>query len=136
MIRNNFPPARFAGFAAGVILLGAMTGCAGTPIWGGWSTQPTVAQLQKVRGIQADWVYYPAYGVYYSRNFQEYVYWDATDWFTRLELIAPLTPEKLQASPAVRMDFQDAPALHHAAVARRYPRNWTSPMAALAANGR
>ena len=124
MIKSNSRPNYPAGILLASVLLAFLAGCADTPIWGGWSTRPSFAQLQKGRGLQADWVYYPAYEVYYSSNYRQYVYWDVTHWVTRSAPQAPLTPEKLQASPSVSMNFQDAPAHHHAVVARNYPRNW------------
>ena len=124
MTRAHFRLVPIAGslLAAGLLL--ATAGCADTPAWGGWSSAPTVAQIQVERGVQPDWVYYPAYQVYYSSNYQEYIYWDAVDWVTRPAPILPLTPEKLQASPSVGLGFHDSPALHHAAVAKLYPRDW------------
>jgi len=129
MIRKNSRFTNLAGFTIGAALLAALAGCADTPTWGGWSTRPEFAQLQATRGIQPDWVYYPAYAVYYSSNYQQYVCLDVitpdySEWITLPEPLAPVTVEMLQTSPSVRMDFQDAPAHHHATVARNYPKNW------------
>jgi hypothetical protein len=33
----------------------------------------------------------------------------------------------LLASPSVKMDFHDSPVQRHAAVVRKYPKNWTPP---------
>jgi hypothetical protein len=124
MIKSHSRPGGPAGVFLAAVLMLTLAGCADFPAWSSGSSAPSVAQVQAGRGIQANWVYYPAYEVYYSRNYRQYVYWDVTDWVTRLEPLAPLTPEILQASPAVRMNFPDTPATHHAVVAQRYPRNW------------
>jgi hypothetical protein len=35
-----------------------------------------------------------------------------------------VTVNVLLASPSVKMNFHDAPAQHHAAVVKQYPKNW------------
>jgi hypothetical protein len=73
-----------------------------------------------------DYVYYPGYQVYYSSNRRQYVYLEGRSWVTR-----PAPPRVsvnvLFASPSVRLDFHDSPALHHAAVVRQYPKHWAPP---------
>ena len=128
--RNSCAPA-WAALVVGAVLLMAVAGCADTPAWGGWSSHPSVAQLQKGRGIQPNWVYYPAYEVYHSANYEQYVFREHDFWVTRPELVAPLTLEKLRASPSVAVSFQDAPARHHTEVSRIFPRNWRPGSAVL-----
>lgn len=121
------------------MLLAALVGCSDTPNWGAWSTRPTYSQLQTVRGIEAIWVYYPAYRIYYSSNHQQYVCWDATKWETGawetgIEPLQPVTEEMLKVSPSVKMTFHDSPILHHVEVAALYPTSW-SPQEAMVALG-
>jgi hypothetical protein len=70
-----------------------------------------------------DYVYYPAYGIYYSSNRHQYAYLHGGDWVSQP---APggVGVDELRASPSVKMDFHDAPANHHAAVVQQYPKNW------------
>jgi hypothetical protein len=72
-------------------------------------------------------VYYPGYQVYYSGNTRRYVYLEGRSWVSRR---APprVLADVLLASPSVWLDFHDSPALHHAAVVRQYPKNWTPPV--------
>ena len=76
--------------------------------------------------MEDDYVYYPAYEVYYSNHRHQYIYRDGRSWVSRP---APphVTAEVLFAAPSVRMDFHDAPAAHHAAVVRQYPQHWAPP---------
>jgi len=75
---------------------------------------------------QDDYVYYPAYEVYYSSSRRDYHYRDGNAWVTRA---APprVSADVLFASPSVRMDFRDAPEHHHETVIRTYPKNWSPP---------
>ncbi len=63
--------------------------------------------------VQDDYVYYPGYQVYYSSNRRQYIYQDGRSWVSR-----PAPPrvsvDVLFASPSVRLDFHDSPAIHHA----------------------
>jgi hypothetical protein len=70
-----------------------------------------------------DYDYYPGHEVYYSRNRQEYVYRDGSQWVRRREP-SGVTLDVLLATPSVRVDFRDSPERHHDSVVRRYPRNW------------
>jgi len=82
-------------------------------------TQTTIA-------VNDDFIYYPAYEVYFSSNRRQYIYRDGRNWVTR-----PTPPrvsaEVLFAAPSVRLDFHDSPAAHHASVVRNYPKHWTPP---------
>jgi hypothetical protein len=70
-----------------------------------------------------NYVYYPAYGVYYNGYSHQYAYQDRSQWVMRSAPMG-ISVDALQASPSVRMDFHDSPALHHAAMAKQYPRTW------------
>jgi len=76
--------------------------------------------------VQDDYVYYPGYEVYYSRNRRQYIYRDGRSWVSR-----PAPPrvsvDVLFASPSVRLDFHDHPSNHHPMIARQYPRQWRPP---------
>jgi hypothetical protein len=76
--------------------------------------------------VQDDYVYYPSYQVYYSGSTRQYVYVEGNAWVSRP---APprVSADVLLASPSVRLNFHDAPAIHHAAVVQTYPRNWAPP---------
>ncbi len=93
----------------------SLTGCVGYvdgPRTGGYAF-----------AAQDDYVYYPQYECYYSVSRHQYAYREGNDWVSRP---APrgVTVNVLQASPSVKMNFHDAPAQHHAAVAKQYPKNW------------
>jgi len=73
--------------------------------------------------VPDNYVYYPNYGVYYNGQRHLYHYLRGDTWVTQP---APegVTVDALQASPSVNMEFHDSPALHHAEMQKRYPRNW------------
>jgi hypothetical protein len=79
-----------------------------------------------VVAVQDDYVYYPNYQVYYSSSRHQYAYLEGSAWVSR-----PAPPgvsiNVLMASPSVKMDFHDSPAVHHAAVVKQYPKNWSPP---------
>ena len=117
------------GFVSGVALLGAVTGCVGyvdRPRHERVYAQPQRVYVESRVVVQDDYVYYPGYQVYYSSNRRQYIYQDGRSWVTRS---APprVSVDVLLASPSVSLDFHDAPATHHATVARTYPKNWTPP---------
>lgn len=76
--------------------------------------------------VQDDYVYYPGYQVYYSSSRRQYIYLEGRSWVSR-----PAPPrvsvDVLFASPSVRLDFHDAPSLHHSRVVKQYPRHWAPP---------
>jgi hypothetical protein len=76
--------------------------------------------------VRENYVYYPGYQVYYSGNTRQYVYLEGRSWVSRP---APphVSADVLFASPSVRLDFHDAPAMHHATVVRQYPKHWAPP---------
>ena len=117
------------GFLPGVALLGALTGCVGYvdgPRHGYAYAQPPPVYVETGVVVQDDYVYYPGYQVYYSSNRRQYVYLDGRSWVSR-----PAPPrvsvDVLFASPSVRLDFHDAPAVHHATVVQQYPKHWAPP---------
>lgn len=107
------------GFVFGTALLGVLTGCVGyvdgPPYAGGYAPAPAV--------YVDDYVYYPGYQLYYSSHRHQYIYRDGRSWVTRA---APprVSAEVLFASPSVRLDFHDSPAIHHTTVVRQYPKHW------------
>jgi hypothetical protein len=110
-------------------LLGVLTGCVGhgdrPPQARGYGPPPPVYVESRVV-VQPEYVYYPDYQVYYSGNTRQYVYLEGRSWVSR-----PAPPRVsvnvLFASPSVRLDFHDSPAIHHAAVVRQYPKHWAPP---------
>lgn len=76
--------------------------------------------------VRDDYYYYPGYQVYYSSSRHQYIYQEGSVWVTR-----PAPPrvsiDVLYASPSVRLDFHDAPSIHHSRVIRDYPQHWTPP---------
>jgi hypothetical protein len=81
------------------------------------------APVEVTFAAQDDYVYYPSYGVYYSSNRHQYAYVDGGAWVLRPQPRG-VSVNVLLASPSVRMNFHDSPALHHAAIARQYPKSW------------
>ena len=111
-----------AGFVLGAVLLVTVTGCVAYVDGprAGIQVEPYVFVAQD------DYIYYPGYDVYYSSHRRQYAYLEGGAWVSR-----PAPPgvsvNVLLASPSVRMDFHDSPAHHHAAMVRKYPRNWAPP---------
>ena len=117
------------GFVLGAALLGALTGCVGYvdgPHHARVYTPAPAVYVEAGVVVQDDYVYYPGYQVYYSSNRRQYIYQDGRSWVTR-----PAPPrvsvDVLFASPSVRLDFHDAPAIHHATVVQQYPKHWSPP---------
>jgi hypothetical protein len=73
--------------------------------------------------VPYDYIYYPNYGVYYNPHQHLYHYLKGDAWVTGP---APegISEKAFQTSPWVKMDFHDAPARHHAAILKKYPRDW------------
>jgi hypothetical protein len=73
-----------------------------------------------------DYVYYPAYEIYYNTHRNQYTYREGQSWVT-----GPAPPrigvDVLLGAPSVRLDFHDAPPAHHATVIRQYPKHWAPP---------
>lgn len=110
-----------AGPLAALLLTTGLTGCVGyvdRPAPGSVYVEPDTTFA-----VQDDYIYYPAYGVYYSNSRRQYAYRDHDRWVARP---APpnVTVNVLQTSPSVRMNFHDSPANHHDVVVKQYPKNW------------
>ncbi len=101
----------------GAVLLITLTGCVDGP------QQREVYAAGGGVGLQADYVYYPGYQIYYSSTRRQYLYLESNAWVSR-----PAPPQVsvdvLLASPSVRLDFHDAPSIHHATVVKQYPKKW------------
>jgi hypothetical protein len=70
-----------------------------------------------------NYVYYPAYGAYYSPRRHLFAYEHAGSWVW--EAAPPgVSANVVLATPSVKMDFHDAPWLHHKEIVRRYPHDW------------
>jgi hypothetical protein len=92
------------------------------------TTVRMVSPVTAVAVVPDNYIYYPSYGVYYNSSRHQYAYLKDKAW------VSQPTPQGvsatvLQASPSVKMDFHDAPANHHAAMVKMYPKNW-APAAA------
>ncbi len=107
------------GCLLGSTVLMTLTGCVAyvdRPAQGSVYVAPSVM-------VEDDYVYYPNYEYYYSSSRHQYAYREGNAWVSRP---APrgVSVNELQASPAVRMNFHDDPANHHAATIKQYPKNW------------
>jgi hypothetical protein len=116
-----------AGLVLGTVFIGMLTGCyVDRPRQERVYVQPPPVQVEPVVVVQDDYVYYPGYQVYYSSNRRQYMYMEGRAWVTR-----PAPPrvsvDVLLASPSVRLDFHDSPAMHHSTVVRQYPKHWAPP---------
>ena len=111
----------------GLPLLFLQAGCSTTPAWGAWSVRPSPAQIAAVLGRMDSYVYYPGYEIYYNRTKDQYIFRNGQTWVAQKEPPLNVIREDLLASPAVAMNFTDAPERHHAAVVRTYPRYWGRP---------
>jgi hypothetical protein len=116
------------GILLGIASLGVLTGCIGYvdgPRARIYAPPPPSVYVETEVVVQDDYVYYPDYQVYYSDHRRQYIYLEGRSWVTR-----PSPPrvsiDVLFASPSVRLDFHDSPAVHHSAVVRQYPNHWKS----------
>ena len=127
MIRSKFSN---IGFGIGLALLGGLTGCVVAPQHQVVYAPVPPGYPETVVVVADDYIYYPGYQVYYSSNRRQYVYLEGSSWVSR-----PAPPrvsvDVLVASSSVRLDFHDAPAVHHASVVRQYPTHWAPPAANL-----
>jgi hypothetical protein len=70
-----------------------------------------------------DYVYYPAYGAYYSPRRHLFAYVNGGAWAWRATPPG-VTAEVALASPSVKMGWHDAPWFHHKDTLKAYPRDW------------
>jgi len=137
MINNILRIAGRTGLVSGAAFVAALTGCNKSQPEVQYAAAPaaaapaavaptTTVQVQPTVVLQNDYVYYPAYEVYYSSSRRDYRYRDGNAW---VERAAPpgVSIDVLFASPSVRLDFHDAPERHHEEIRRTYPRNWAPP---------
>ena len=113
------------GFVLCATLAGALTGCV-APRGGGTYVEAPAMYVESRPVVEPEYVYYPAYEVYYSSHTRQYSYQEGRSWVSRPEP-PRVSANVLLASPSVRLDFHDAPASHHAAVVRQYPKHWAPP---------
>jgi hypothetical protein len=109
------------GFMLCAALLMTLTGCSTyveRPPQGSVYVDPNA-----IFAVQDDYVYYPAYQVYYSSSRCQYAYLEGGMWVLQPEPRG-IPVNVLQASPAVRMNFHDSPVNHDAAVVQQYPKDW------------
>ena len=117
---------------AGATLVALLSGCVGDmPHRGAWGPAPNSVREPTAVVSVDEYLYYPAYGIYYNSTQHRYVRLESDGWSTRSELTG-VSAENLLASPAVPMNFHDAPAEHHESVIRLYPKNWRPSGMALA----
>jgi hypothetical protein len=116
------------GFIFGTAALSLLAGCVGYVDGPRGEVYAPVPSVYVEEGVpmQDDYVYYPAYRVYYSSYRHQYVYQDGRSWVSR-----PAPPRVavnvLLSSPSVNVDFHDSPANHHAEIIRQYPQRWSPP---------
>jgi hypothetical protein len=107
-------------------LLVTLTGCVYTARDESVYAPPPPDYVEVGSAIPDNYFYYPGYQVYYSSYRRQYIYQDGNAWVTR-----PAPPgvsvAVLFASPAVRLDFHDAPEIHHPRVIQQYPKHWKPP---------
>ena len=109
MIKNFLRIAGPAGLVAGAALLVALTGCSKSQTNTQYvSAPPATAPAQPTVVVDDDYVYYPAYEIYYSRNHHNYQFREGNAWVTRS---APprVSVDVLFGSPSVRVDFHELP---------------------------
>jgi hypothetical protein len=115
-------------FLFGVVTLATLTGCvryADGSQHGHYPPPPPVYVPATVV-VHDDYVYYPGYQVYFSSSRNQYTYREGRTWVSR-----PAPPrvsvDVLLTAPSARMDFHDAPSLHHSRVVKQYPKRWKPP---------
>lgn len=113
-------------FMLGTTLLGSVAGCVHEPRHRADYFVPPPDYVEAGGVVRDDYYYYPGYQVYYSSYHRQYIYQDGGAWVSH-----PAPPhvsvKVLLASPAVRLDFHDAPEMHHSRVIQQYPKNWSPP---------
>lgn len=126
MNKKPFPFAGNTGLVLGAAFLVTLTGCIGY-VDGPRPERVYVAPAVRVEPAyvveQDDYVYYPAYQMYYGSRSQHWYYQQGRSWVARP---APrgVSVDVIFGSPAVSVGFHDSPAMHHAEISRSYPKNW------------
>jgi hypothetical protein len=111
------------GFVISAVVLVALSGSVGCV----YETHHAgYAEPPPVYAVQEDYVYYPAYQVYYSNSRHQYRYQEGHSWVWR-STPPRVSANVLYSSPSVRLDFHDAPERHHKTIVKNYPRNWAPP---------
>jgi hypothetical protein len=129
--------AHFLPLALLLSLLLLLAGCTAAPKWGGWSKQPSPAQIAAVMGPQpATYLYYPRYEVYQDEKSREYFYQDGQWWVNDRRPPTGISVAALQESPSVQITLQDAPKREHASVKQTYPPTWSGNAAVVAGTAR
>ena len=109
--------------ALGAASLAMLAGCNKAEPAPAAAAAPAAPQVTGAVVVQADYMYYPGYEVYYSPGTRVYWYMQGGIWVSG-PVVPGIAVDVLFASPSVRMDFRDSPANHHAEVIQQYPRNW------------
>ncbi len=136
MINNTFSVHGSATLLVGATLVACLSGCVGDmPHRGAWGSAPKFVVAPAVAVSSDEYVYYPRYAIYFNRTRQQFVSVDAEGWISRSTPVG-VAVEVLLDSPSVPMNFNDAPAAHHASVIRQYPRNWPAPGVAVMAGAK
>ncbi len=117
----------------GALVVMLLAGCVDSPPWGGWSQTPTKQEIAAVLLGPTTYIYISNYEIYHNPGRGEYTFWDGQKWMTSKEPPPEASAELLRASPGVELELADHPAKTHAAVVRRYPRDWHSPDSFVAA---
>ena len=117
-IENRSTRLCFLGLATAALL----SGCSGSPPWGGWSKEPAQAQVTRALGRPETFIYFSQYEVYRRARPKEYVYQDNGSWVHGEQPPAEVSESALQASPTVEVVLTDGPEHGHEAVKRSYPR--------------
>jgi hypothetical protein len=108
----------------GGALLLFVTGCTGDmPHRGSWAAPTNQGKERATSSAAQDYLYYPAYGVYFNADRQNYTFLQSDGWVTRPRPNG-VSIADLLASPRVRLNFSDGPEQHHLSVVRNYPKNW------------
>ncbi len=114
------------GLVMGAVVLSTLTGCVHEPHHRTVYAPPPPHYEEPHVLVQDDYVYYPGYQIYFSSSRNRYIYLEGRSWVSR-----PAPPrvsvDVLFASPSVRLDFHDAPEIHHSRVVRQYPKHWKPP---------
>lgn len=100
------------GLAAAALL----TGCAGSPPWGGWSKEPSEAKVQAALGRSREtYIYFSQYDVYRKTRSKQFVYQENGIWINSEQPPAGVPESALTGSPSVEVTMDQMPASTQAA---------------------